>query len=244
MPHALTGALAWPGHERVPRSKVSCPGRVQRAPLRERNETRDPAQDARSAILFSSTCRRMAPGSRLGVRARANVCHTHSRGRSLGRDTRAVWVRRPSATARSSGDLTAGLGGLRPAAFVLGRARARLQPFSPVRQRGPEVCDVREGGRRGRVGRTRGALPGPDRAAPVMARPRVGTRVRRRLVRTRRVHLPRVDVRRVRVRRVPCASLHDRGDSRPAPRHPPLCVPRRSLHRGDGRRLFKIAHSN
>ena len=29
----------------------SCPGRVQRAPLRERNEIRDPAQDSRSAIL-------------------------------------------------------------------------------------------------------------------------------------------------------------------------------------------------
>src|SRR5205823_7518738 len=30
--------------------KFSCPGRVQRALLRERNETRDPAREARSAI--------------------------------------------------------------------------------------------------------------------------------------------------------------------------------------------------
>src|SRR5262245_62441114 len=30
---------------------LSCPGRVQRAHLRERNETRDPAQESRSATL-------------------------------------------------------------------------------------------------------------------------------------------------------------------------------------------------
>ena len=43
-------------------SPVSCPGRVQRALLRERNETRDPAQETRSAI------RHVAPRSRVFAR--------------------------------------------------------------------------------------------------------------------------------------------------------------------------------
>src|SRR4029079_17950987 len=40
VPHSHTVARAGPGHERVPRSKVSCPGRVKRAHLRERNASR------------------------------------------------------------------------------------------------------------------------------------------------------------------------------------------------------------
>ena len=45
---------------------VSCPGRVQRARLRERNESRDPAQELRSATEFLIPIRRVAlgPGSR------------------------------------------------------------------------------------------------------------------------------------------------------------------------------------
>jgi hypothetical protein len=64
----------------------SCPGRVQRARLRERNETRDPAQDSRSAIMCRA--QRVSPGSRL----------SRAQERPLGRDTRfltssAAWRR-------------------------------------------------------------------------------------------------------------------------------------------------------
>ena len=52
-------------------SQPSCPGRVQRALLRERNEIRDPAEKARSSIPASATARRVAPGSRLFALARS-----------------------------------------------------------------------------------------------------------------------------------------------------------------------------
>src|SRR5215813_4507243 len=50
----------------------SCPGRVQRALLRERNENRDPAQESRSAISIGTRIRRVAlgPGSSLALRTR------------------------------------------------------------------------------------------------------------------------------------------------------------------------------
>src|SRR4051794_24621450 len=51
-----------------------------------------------------------------------------------------------------------------------------LEPFGPVRQRGPEVRHSLERGRRGRVGGTRSPLPGPDRAPPVIARARIHAR--------------------------------------------------------------------
>src|SRR5437016_10457579 len=43
---------------------LSCPGRVERSPLAKRNESRDPAQESRSATPFASK-HRVAPGSRL-----------------------------------------------------------------------------------------------------------------------------------------------------------------------------------
>ena len=48
-------------------SSVSCPGRLQRAHLRERNEIRDPAQDSRSAISALATTHHVAPRSRLSL---------------------------------------------------------------------------------------------------------------------------------------------------------------------------------
>src|SRR5215813_3736042 len=50
----------------------SCPGRVQRALLRERNENRDPAQESRSAISIGTRTHRVAlgPGSSLALRTR------------------------------------------------------------------------------------------------------------------------------------------------------------------------------
>src|SRR5215468_10481724 len=50
----------------------SCPGRVQRALLGERNENRDPAQESRSAISIGTRTRRVAlgPGSSLALRTR------------------------------------------------------------------------------------------------------------------------------------------------------------------------------
>src|SRR6188472_942147 len=53
---------AWRKFVRREAAALSCPGRVQRARLRERNESRDPAQEARSAAEFLVTSRRVAPG--------------------------------------------------------------------------------------------------------------------------------------------------------------------------------------
>jgi hypothetical protein len=74
-----------------PHPALSCPGRVQRAPFREPNEFRDPAQDVRSAICVPAKTHHVAPRSRLIARFR-----------SLGRDTRA-----PCPTARSQRALPA-----------------------------------------------------------------------------------------------------------------------------------------
>jgi len=77
----------------------SCPGRVQRARVRERNEIRDPAQKVRSAISAPATKHRIAPRSRLFARIR-----------SLGRDTRPILqptedrVHVPGCTRKRGGD--------------------------------------------------------------------------------------------------------------------------------------------
>src|SRR5207253_3267118 len=67
---------------------LSCPGRQERGALgAERMETRDPAQESRSAIsthIRNQSCR-LGPGSRSRARAR---CQCKRPGRSLVRDTR------------------------------------------------------------------------------------------------------------------------------------------------------------
>jgi hypothetical protein len=61
--HPRTAALAGPGHE----SGAAKQSLVSRASAAKRNETRDPAREGRSAILFSPTCRcrPLGPGSAL-----------------------------------------------------------------------------------------------------------------------------------------------------------------------------------
>src|SRR5262245_63059215 len=50
VPDLRSLALARPGHEISDLRTISCPGRVQRALLRERNETRDPGATRRLDI--------------------------------------------------------------------------------------------------------------------------------------------------------------------------------------------------
>jgi hypothetical protein len=87
-PIGVPGRSAGPGQE-------SGDGLVSRASAAKRNETRDPAQEARSAILFSPTCRRRAlgPGSALAGGRSAPSLHRGARWAGtreglLGRDGR------------------------------------------------------------------------------------------------------------------------------------------------------------
>jgi hypothetical protein len=73
----LFDIVRWESGE--PQCVASCPGRVQRALLRERNETRNPAQDSRSAIWRRAPRVDCCAGSRVFAPAAP----------SLARDTRA-----------------------------------------------------------------------------------------------------------------------------------------------------------
>jgi hypothetical protein len=102
------------GADRRRHALVSCPGRVQRGAA-ERNETRDPAQQARSAAEFLLAIRRVAPGSRVSLRSPGT------------RDRRTTVTPHPAAHIRCGGES--------PTAPLGGRASWRDSGTSPPRAR-------------------------------------------------------------------------------------------------------------
>ena len=63
----------------LPHAPLSCPGRVQRARLRERNEIRDPAQESAQRHIAPATAHRVAPRSRLSLAYAARPGHEIAR---------------------------------------------------------------------------------------------------------------------------------------------------------------------